>query len=39
MKAIFIRLMRTILNDESDIYTLIWVSFWFIALFAYHLFK
>lgn len=39
MKTIFKKLLRAVINDESDIYTLMWVSFWFIALFAYHLFK
>lgn len=39
MKTIFRKLFREVMNDESDIYTLIWVSFWLIALFAYHLFK
>lgn len=38
MKTIFKKLLRAVMNDESDIYTLMWVSFWFIALFAYHLF-
>lgn len=38
MKTIFRKLLRAVMNDESDIYTLMWVSFWFIALFAYHLF-
>ena len=39
MKTIFRKLLRAVMNDESDIYTLMWVSFWLIALFAYHLFK
>ena len=38
MKAILRKILRAIINDKSDIYTLVWVSFWFIALFAYHLF-
>ncbi len=39
MKTILRRFLRAIIDDESDIYALVWVSFWFIALFAYHLFK
>ena len=39
MKTILRRFLRAMFDDESDIYTLVWVSFWFIALFAYHLFK
>lgn len=39
MKTIFRKLYRAVMNDESDIYTLIWVSFWLIALFAFHMFK
>ena len=39
MKTKLRRFLRAIIDDESDIYTLVWVSFWFIALFAYHLFK
>ena len=39
MKTIFRKFLRAVMNDESDIYTLMWVSFWLIALFAYHLFK
>ena len=39
MKTIFRKLLRAVMNDESDIYTLMWVSFWLIALFTYHLFK
>lgn len=39
MKKVIKKVYRIILNDESDIFTLLWVGFWFIALFAYHLFK
>ena len=39
MKTILRRFLQAIIDDESDIYTLVWVLFWFIALFAYHLFK
>ena len=39
MKKVIKKVYRIILDDESDIFTLLWVGFWFVALFAYHLFK
>lgn len=39
MKKVIKKVYRIILDDESDIFTLLWVGFWFVALFVYHLFK